>query len=75
MPQLTPISCTQGLLKLPLVVFAMALTVYIVGPPLYWKFREGLTLVRNVVAFCACAYSALELSYILLFFPDILTNT
>lgn len=54
MAQQTPKSCTPGLLKFLLVLLAMALAVYIVGPPLYWQFREGLTLVRQASTCSPC---------------------
>uniref|UniRef100_A0A0D6R110 DUF1068 domain-containing protein n=1 Tax=Araucaria cunninghamii TaxID=56994 RepID=A0A0D6R110_ARACU len=51
-------SCSPGTLKLVMVLLAMSLALYIVGPPLYWHLAEGLASARHASAFscpaCVC---------------------
>lgn len=58
MAQTTHKSCTAGLLKLLLVLLALALSVYIVGPPLYWQFMEGLHSASCSPCVCDCPSEA-----------------
>ncbi|KAI6697536.1 hypothetical protein NL676_017655, partial [Syzygium grande] len=40
-------ACWPALLKLGLGIMAMCIAGYILGPPLYWHFREGLAAVSH----------------------------
>ncbi|KAL7000054.1 hypothetical protein U1Q18_001203 [Sarracenia purpurea var. burkii] len=51
-----PGSCNPGLLKAALALMALCLVGYILGPPLYWHFIEGLAAVsRSSSAAAACS--------------------
>ncbi|XP_030440818.1 uncharacterized protein LOC115662874 [Syzygium oleosum] len=40
-------ACSPALLKLGLGIMALCIAGYILGPPLYWHFREGLAAVSD----------------------------
>eukprot|EP00252_Welwitschia_mirabilis_P026851 TRINITY_DN8968_c0_g1_i1.p1 TRINITY_DN8968_c0_g1~~TRINITY_DN8968_c0_g1_i1.p1 ORF type:complete len:174 (+),score=41.25 TRINITY_DN8968_c0_g1_i1:439-960(+) len=46
--------CTPKALKGLLFLLASALAVYIVGPPLFWQFREGLKLIKHSASCPPC---------------------
>ncbi|KAH9304855.1 hypothetical protein KI387_009259 [Taxus chinensis] len=58
MAQATPRLCSPGLMKLLLVLLAIALSVYIVGPPLYWQVMEGLHSASCSPCVCDCPSEA-----------------
>ncbi|XP_058095112.1 uncharacterized protein LOC131240709 isoform X2 [Magnolia sinica] len=45
-------SCKPGVLKGVVGLLAICLAVYIVGPPLYWHFTEGLAAVGRASSSC-----------------------
>ncbi|KAF5950092.1 hypothetical protein HYC85_012085 [Camellia sinensis] len=49
-----PGSCSPAVLKAGLVVMALCLAGYIVGPPLYWHFMEGLAAVSRSSSASSC---------------------
>ncbi|KAF5948470.1 hypothetical protein HYC85_014427 [Camellia sinensis] len=62
-------SCNPGVLKAIFVVMSLCLFGYIVGPPLYWHFMEGLATSSCPPCLCDCS------SQPLLSIPQGLTNT
>ncbi|KAL7218908.1 hypothetical protein ACSBR2_012053 [Camellia fascicularis] len=49
-----PGSCSPAVLKAGLVVMALCLAGYIVGPPLYWHSMEGLAAVSRSSSASSC---------------------
>ncbi|KAF7847149.1 hypothetical protein BT93_L3282 [Corymbia citriodora subsp. variegata] len=47
-------ACSPALLKLGLGIMALGIAGYILGPPLYWHFLEGLAAVSRSSASSAC---------------------
>ncbi|XP_038888598.1 uncharacterized protein LOC120078397 [Benincasa hispida] len=53
-------SCNPSLIKFGLALIAISITGYILGPPLYWHFKEGLAVVSHSSSsscppcFCDC---------------------
>ncbi|KAI4322513.1 hypothetical protein L6164_022199 [Bauhinia variegata] len=46
-------SCNPALLKVGLGVVALCIAGYILGPPLYWHFIEGLAALKQSSSICA----------------------
>ncbi|XXG61718.1 hypothetical protein AAC387_Pa05g0257 [Persea americana] len=68
-------SCSPMVLKALVAVMAIGLAVYIVGPPLYWHFAEGLAAVGSSAA-SSCAPCVCDCtSQPLLTLPDGLSNS
>ncbi|CAK9316208.1 unnamed protein product [Citrullus colocynthis] len=55
-----PSSCNPSLIKFGLALIAISIAGYIIGPPLYWHFKEGLAVVSHSSSsscppcFCDC---------------------
>ncbi|KAL0560072.1 hypothetical protein IC582_000466 [Cucumis melo] len=49
-----PTSCNPSLIKLGLALIAITIVGYILGPPLYWHFKEGLAVVSHSSASSSC---------------------
>jgi len=70
-----PGSCNPRVLKAAVVVVAMCLFGYIVGPPLYWHFMEGLAAVSRSSSSASCPPCLCDCSSLpLLNLPQGLTN-
>ncbi|XP_027346790.1 uncharacterized protein LOC113858368 isoform X1 [Abrus precatorius] len=64
------------LLRVGLVVVALCIAGYIVGPPLYWHFMEGLAAVNHSSASSSCAPCVCDCSsQPILSIPQGLSNT
>ena len=54
-------SCSPGLTKVGLGFVALCIAAYILGPPLYWHFMEGLAVLSSSSSstcppcFCDCS--------------------
>ncbi|XP_057460286.1 uncharacterized protein LOC130750832 [Actinidia eriantha] len=70
-----PGSCNPGVLKAALVVLGLCLAGYILGPPLYWHFMEGLAAVSRSSSSASCPPCVCDCSsQPLLNIPQGLTN-
>ncbi|PSS05940.1 Microtubule-associated tumor suppressor 1 A like [Actinidia chinensis var. chinensis] len=70
-----PGSCNPGVLKAALVVLGLFLAGYILGPPLYWHFMEGLAAVSRSSSSASCPPCVCDCSsQPLLNIPQGLTN-
>ncbi|XP_022136333.1 uncharacterized protein LOC111008045 [Momordica charantia] len=47
-------SCTPALIKFGLATIALCIAGYIIGPPLYWHFVEGLAVVSRSSSSSSC---------------------
>lgn len=47
-------SCNPSLIKFGLALIALSIAGYILGPPLYWHFKEGLAVVSRSSSSSAC---------------------
>ncbi|KAA8524721.1 hypothetical protein F0562_011144 [Nyssa sinensis] len=76
MPLNQPGSCSPGLLKAALGLMAMCLAGYILGPPLYWHFMEGLAALNRSSSSTSCPPCLCDCSsQPLLTIPHGLSNT
>uniref|UniRef100_A0A5B7AS12 Plant/T7A14-6 protein n=1 Tax=Davidia involucrata TaxID=16924 RepID=A0A5B7AS12_DAVIN len=71
-----PGSCSPGVLKVALGLMALCLAGYILGPPLYWHFMEGLAAVSRSSSSASCPPCLCDCSsQPLLTIPQGLSNT
>ncbi|XP_057505951.1 uncharacterized protein LOC130789237 [Actinidia eriantha] len=70
-----PGSCSPGVLKAALVLLGLCLAGYILGPPLYWHFMEGVAAVNRSSSSASCPPCVCDCSsQPLLNIPQGLTN-
>ncbi|PSS16130.1 Mast/stem cell growth factor receptor Kit like [Actinidia chinensis var. chinensis] len=70
-----PGSCSPGVLKAALVLLGLCLAGYILGPPLYWHFMEGVAAVSRSSSSASCPPCVCDCSsQPLLNIPQGLTN-
>uniref|UniRef100_A0A5B7BZZ0 Plant/T7A14-6 protein n=2 Tax=Davidia involucrata TaxID=16924 RepID=A0A5B7BZZ0_DAVIN len=71
-----PGSCSPGLLKAAVGLIALCLAGYILGPPLYWHFMEGLAALSRSSSSASCPPCLCDCSsQPLLTIPQGLSNT